>query len=484
MGRPATLDDFPDAFLDDIADKGFGWVWCLGLWQTGEAGRRISRSDPGMREECVRALPDLADSDITGSPFSILAYRTHADFGGDAALARLRQRLADRGMGLIGDFVVNHVAPDHPWLASHPEWFILGTGRDLADSPRDWTRLPVGPAGSGAVEAVIAHGKDPYFPGWADTVQLNLRHPGCREALMVELAGLAERCDGLRCDMAMLAQEDVFLRTWGARAEPADGALPAGGSFWPEAIRRVKAAHPGFLLLAEAYWNREDSLLREGFDYAYDKRLYDALRSGRADAVRDHLRADPANQERFLRFLENHDEPRAAAVFPPERHLAAALLTYLVPGMRFFHEGQLEGHRIKVSMHLGRRPEEPPGPESRALQALYARLLDILKRPEFAEGRWTLCEAAAAWEGNHTADQFVAFAWNRLGLPGLFAVVNFGPARGQCRIRLDLGGRALESVRMKDLFSEAYYVRRTAEVAGPGMFFDMDPWQCHLFEIL
>lgn len=481
LGRPATLDDFDDAFLDGIADRGFGWVWCLGLWQTGEAGRRVSRTDPGLREEAARTLPDLAEEDIAGSPFAILAYRTHADFGGDAALARLRARLAVRGIGLIADFVVNHVAPDHPWLASRPEWFVCGDARDLAEAPRDWMRLPAGAAGG---EAVIAHGKDPYFPGWADTAQLNLLHPACREALMAELAGLAARCDGLRCDMAMLAQADVFPRTWGERAAPADGALPAAGSFWPEAIGRVKAVRPDFLFLAEAYWDREGSLLREGFDYAYDKRLYDRLREGPAEAVREHLRADPGFQERSARFLENHDEDRAAAAFAPGRHRAAALVAYLTPGLRFFHEGQLEGRRAKVSMHLGRRPEEPAGPESRELEAFYAGLLAALKRPEIAEGRWTLCEPRAAWDGNATAGQFLAFAWNRLGLPGLFAVVNFGPSRGQAYVRLDLAGAGRDAIRFRDLLSVADYRRSAAEVSGPGMYFDLPPWGCHLFEIL
>src|SRR5262249_54434216 len=78
--RPATLDDVPDAFLDDVAGRGFTWVWWLGVWQTGELGRQISRADVKLRAELQRVLPDLREQDITGSPFAVIAYRVHDDF--------------------------------------------------------------------------------------------------------------------------------------------------------------------------------------------------------------------------------------------------------------------------------------------------------------------------------------------------------------------------------------------------------------------
>ncbi len=111
--------------------------------------------------------------------------------------------------------------------------------------------------------------------------------------------------------------------------------------------------------MAEAYWDLEYRLQQQGFDYTYDKRLYDRLRAGQTGPVRGHLCADAEYQRKSVRFLENHDEPRAAAVFPLGQHRAAAVMTFFVPGLRFFHEGQLEGRRVHVSMHLGRRPVEP-----------------------------------------------------------------------------------------------------------------------------
>lgn len=478
LGRSATLDDITDADLDGYARQGFRCIWLLGLWQTGERGRLISRTHPGIREECARDLPDLRDGDICGSPFAIRQYHAHADFGGDAALARLRRRMADRDIKLIADFVVNHVAPDHPWLESHPEWFIIGTEQDIAAAPGNWIRLPTGEFQR---ESIVAHGRDPYFPGWADTVQLNLRHPGCREAMVGELERIASQCDGVRCDMAMLAQADVILQTWGDRSLPADGSLSAGTSFWPEAIRRIKAARADFLFIAEVYWDREGQLQEEGFDFTYDKRLYDRLRRGEGLAAREHLQAGPAFQDRSLRFLENHDEPRAAAAFPADMHRAAALITFFVPGMRFFHEGQLDGRQARVSMHLQRRPLERANKE---WKDFYGYLLEVLQRTEFDEGHWTLLPPLPGWEGNPTSAQFVAFAWNHLGLPGLLGVVNFGPTQGQCHVRLVSAGFEHESIRLKDIFSDAYFVRKTKDVAGPGMFFDLPPWGFHLLEIL
>ncbi len=140
---------------------------------------------------------------------------------------------------------------------------------------------------------------------------------------------------------------EVFERTWGIRAEP----------FWPGAIDAVRRAHPKFVFLAEVYWDMEWTLQRQGFDYTYDKRLYDRLRESPARPVREHLAADLDFQNRSARFLENHDEPRAAATFAPEIHAAAAVITFLAPGLRLFHDGQFEGRKVRISPHLVRRPK-------------------------------------------------------------------------------------------------------------------------------
>jgi len=225
IGRPATLDDIPDAELDELASLGFDWIYCLSVWQTGEAGRKVSRSNPQWRAEYRELLPDLQEEDICGSGFAITAYTLNTLLGEPEALARLRGRLHQRGLKLMLDFVPNHTAPDHPWVKAHPEYYVAGTEEQLAGQPQNYVKLdlPQGPV-------VLAYGRDPYFDGWPDTLQLNYGNSGCQLAQVDELLKIAQCCDGLRCDMAMLVLPDIFQRTWGSAAEP----------FWPMATRKVR----------------------------------------------------------------------------------------------------------------------------------------------------------------------------------------------------------------------------------------------------
>ena len=292
------------------------------------SGQRISRSNPEWRREFQETLPDLCEDDIPGSGFAITGYTVHSSLGGDAALARLRERLGQRGLRLLLDFVPNHTGLDHPWVEEHPEYYVPGTELDLARAPQNytWVKRKRG-------DLLLAHGRDPYFPGWPDTLQLNYGNPATQEAMIGELRKIAGQCDGVRCDMAMLVLPDVFERTWGISSP----------SFWPRAMHCVREKAPDFCFMAEVYWDLEWTLQQQGFDYTYDKRLYDRLREGGACPVREHFWAELDYQKKMARFLENHDEPRAAAAFLPGMHEASATITFLSPGLRFFHQGQLEG---------------------------------------------------------------------------------------------------------------------------------------------
>jgi glycosidase len=477
LGRAATLDDIPDGHLDDLAAKGFEWVWLLGVWQTGQAARDISRSNAHLREAYRQGLPDLRDEDITGSPFAIVAYEAHKDFGGAAALRRIRERLARRKLKLLLDFVPNHTAPDHPWVKEHPEYYVHGTEEDLARAPQNYARVTTGRG-----QEILAYGRDPYFDGWPDTFQLNYRHAGFREAQLAQLGAVATRCDGVRCDMAMLVQPQIFQRTWGDRALPTDGSPPRDVPFWPEAISSVRRRHPEFLFVAEVYWDMEYELQRAGFDYTYDKRLYDRLVSRQATAVREHLMADQSFQDHSLRFLENHDEPRAAATFSPAQHRAAAALTFTARGLRFFHEGELEGRKIQISMHLGRRPQEPVDEE---LRAFYDRLLAVLRRPTIHHGFWRQWPARPAWDGNASHQQFIVSSWYANESPSdrtLLSVVNYADRPGQCYVALDLPGLGGRRFDLVDLLSDTRY-QRTGDDLLRGLYFDLPAWGQHVFEL-
>ena len=409
-------------------------------------------------------MPDLREEDIIGSGFAISGYTVHEQLGGDAALARLRERLRKRGLKLLLDFVPNHMGLDHSWVESHPEYFVAGSELDQARAPQNyiWAKRKGG-------DLLLAYGRDPYFAGWPDTLQLNYGNPATQEAMIGELRRIAGQCDGVRCDMAMLVLPDVFERTWGLRAEP----------FWPRAIGRVREASPDFCFMAEVYWDMEWTLQQQGFDYTYDKRLYDRLRDGHARPVREHFWADIDYQNRLARFLENHDEPRAAAAFPSDMHRAAAVITFLSPGLRFFHQGQFEGRRKRVSPHLGRGPSEAVDP---VLQEFYRRLMGILRRPVLREGHWQLAECAPAWDGNWTSDCFVAFAWQHEG-ERLLVAVNYAPNHSQCRIRLPFEDLAGSQWRLQDQLSNAAYDRHGEELRSQGLFVDMSPWQAAVFSL-
>jgi hypothetical protein len=465
LGRPATMDDIPDTELDRLAEEGFDWVWLLSVWRTGPAGQRVSRENREWRREFAETLPDLHEEDIAGSGFAITGYTVHPGLGGDAALARLRERLRQRGLSLMLDFVPNHTALDHPWVEDHPEYYVPGKEADRARAPQNYTWIK---RTQGL--RLLAHGRDPYFPGWPDTLQLDYSNAATQAAMLGELMRISGQCDGVRCDMAMLALPEVFERTWGRQAPP----------FWPKATQRVRELAPGFRFMAEVYWDLEWTMLQQGFDYAYDKRLYDRLREGHARPVREHFLAGLDYQNKLARFLENHDEPRAAATFPAGQHEAAAVLTYLSPGLRFFHQGQFEGRKTRIAPHLVRAPVEPV---DGALGRFYEALRGVLHEPIVRDGQWSLLECVPAWEGNGTWDGFICFGRRGQGDQRVFVTVNYAPHQGQCYVRLPFGELRGSSVRLRDRTSDAVYDRSGDELLARGLYLDLRPWGYHVFEV-
>jgi hypothetical protein len=465
LGRPAQLDDIPDVELDRLAKMGIDWIWFLSVWRTGNAGQKVSRENQQWRREFKETLPDLRETDIAGSGFAITGYEVHPDLGGDATLARLRQRLGKRGLKLMLDFVPNHMGLDHPWVQAHPEYFVAGTEAVLDREPQNYVRIRRKEG-----NLILAYGRDPYFSGWPDTVQLDYSNPAAQEAMIGELEKIAGQCDGVRCDMAMLILPEVFERTWGRKPSP----------FWPRAIHRVRERSPGFCFMAEVYWDLEWTLQQQGFDYTYDKRLYDRLREGHARPVREHLRAALDYQTKLARFLENHDEPRASTSFDPQVHRAAAVITYFIPGLRFFHQGQFEGRRKRISPHLVRAPQESPDKE---LEEFYGQVLAILRKPIVRSGEWQWLDCRPAWDGNGSCDSFVAHSWRGSGGERILIAVNYAPDPSQCYLSLPFHEIKDRSVRLKDFLSSACYIRDGNELIERGLYLDLQPWSYHVFEV-
>ncbi|GAA2673979.1 alpha-amylase family glycosyl hydrolase [Actinoplanes palleronii] len=460
LGRTVTLSDVPGEVWDEVAAPGMHAVWLMGVWERSPAGLAVARADEGLQRAFRHALPDLTPEDVVGSPYCVRRYRADERLGGPAGLATARAELRRRGLKLVLDYVPNHVAPDHPAVTRHPDWFIQGAEEDLAHAPSDWFR---------AGDRVIAHGRDPYFAPWPDVAQLNAFAPGMRAATLAGMSDIAEQCDGMRCDMAMLMTNDIFAGTWGKYAGP----RPAT-EFWPELIGRLRERHPGLVLIAEVYWDTEWLLQQQGFDFCYDKRLYDRLAHEDAASVRKHLEAGRDYQDRLIRFLENHDEPRAAATTPGGRGRAAAVALSTLPGGTLWHDGQFEGRRTHLPIFLARYPDEPADARLRDFHRRLVRVAATVRR-----GDWRQVPTHG-WADNPTHQDMLAWAWHDGRVPRDLTVVNYSGRPAQCRVELpwpELAGRAW---RLADRMDGRVFERSGSELAADGLYVDLPAWGFHI----
>jgi hypothetical protein len=436
----------------------------MGVWQRSPASIAVANRNNSLLEEFKRALPDFQPQDNIGSAYSVRGYVVDQPLGGAEGLAVARRELARRGIRLILDFVPNHVALDHRWIGHRPEYFIQGSPDDAKNDPESFVDIN---------GKIFACGRDPYFPAWRDVLQLNAFHPGVRQAAVETLANIASQCDGVRCDMAMLLLNSIFERTWGSRA----GEKPPT-EYWADLIAAIKTAQPEFLFIAEAYWDREWDLQQQGFDFCYDKRFFDRLAHGKAEDLRAHLSAPVEYQSKLLRFIENHDEQRAAAAFSFPKERAAAVAMATGPGLKLFHEGQLEGRKIRLPVFLRRRPAEPA---DQTLEQFYKQLLDVTKPSVFREGEWSLCHCTG-WPDNSTFQNLLSWIWIKENERYLI-VINFSDNAAQGRVQVDgveLGGKTW---RLVDTLSGEAYERGGNEMQNPGLYVELNSWGCHFLRL-
>jgi hypothetical protein len=459
-----TLATVPEDEWNTIGQLGMDVVWFMGVWERSPAGIDIANKNEGLQADFRRALPDYRTEDNVGSPYCVRQYVVDERLGGPKGLAVARRELAKRGIKLILDFVPNHVAPDHPWVTQHPEYFIQGNKEDLERDPSSFIERE---------GKVLACGRDPYFPAWPDVLQLNAFHPVLRGAVTETLLDIASQCDGVRCDMAMLLLNNVFERTWGLRA----GAKPET-DYWPEIIPAIKGKNPNFKFIAEAYWDLEWELQQQGFDFCYDKKLYDRMEHGAAENVRLHLLADLPYQEGMVRFIENHDEPRAAATFPDGKGRAAAVAIVTLTGAKLLHEGQFEGRKVRLPVFLGRRPAEPVDHDH---LAFYGHLLKEINRDVFRNGEWHLCERSG-WPDNQSCQNILAWCWAKEDERYLI-LVNFSDVASQALLRVPWD-RLRESMwRLDDRLSGETFERSGNDMRDAGLYVDLKPWEYNFFQV-
>ncbi|MDR4499576.1 MAG: alpha-amylase family glycosyl hydrolase [Candidatus Scalindua sp.] len=463
------LDTIPEEEITYIKKFGFDALWLMGVWRSSRIGREIALNHEDLRSAFLRALPDLKPEDVVCSPYSVAGYDVDSCLGERKSILDFKKRLNKQGMKLLLDFVPNHVSLDHPWIKTKPELFIHGSESDLRKNPE--TFFPVDND-----KTIVAYGKDPYFPAWTDVAQLNYFNPRTRKAMLDVLFSISQLCDGLRCDMAMLILKKIQLEIWGERVFYNNKFKEPETEFWQEAIREVKKTYPGFVFIAEVYWGLESELVSLGFDYVYDKSFYDALREMDIEKLVALLTGNNDLRNKKLRFIENHDEDRAAKVFGDEKSKAAAFIMTLGPGAHLFHQGQLEGFTIKLPVQLIRRPEERINQQ---INSFYQILLSNTKTIMQGDGNWFLLKPSPAWDGNITYKNFIGvFNSNHC-----LAIINYSDSQSQCYLHPHVMDIFSENLRFRDILHQIEYVRPREEIVSRGLYLDIAPYGFHLFRV-
>ncbi len=467
-GKRALIGDVPEAYWKNLSSLGIDIIWLMGVWETNDALIESCCFEEGLTGSYAKALKDWAKADIIGSPYAINRYEISSRIGTNDDIVKLRELLNSLGMKLVLDFVPNHFGAATPYLETHPDIFLQCSEEVYKSDSHTFFRKP------SDSDKIFAHGRDPFFPAWTDTVQVNYYSPDARRFMTEQLIAVSKLCDGVRCDMAMLVLNNVFQNTWGGCLSKKGLERPQT-EFWKDAIREVCEQKKDFLFLAEAYWNLEWELQQQGFNFTYDKRLYDRLRHSSPRSVKDHLLAELTFQEKSIRFTENHDEERAIVAFGKERSLAAAVVASTIPGMRFYNDGQFEGKRIKLPVQLGREPHEDI---SVKLVKQYEKLLHIVNEDIFHSGNWQLLEAEPAWEDNYSCENIFSWIWSSHN-ESVLVVINYSDVTAQARVKIELG-ESPENIVLTDLWTKTKYHRSSEEIQHIGLYVELHSYAFHI----
>jgi glycosidase len=353
--------------LARLAKLGFNAIWMMGVWQISKGARNISK---------------IIAEDFEGSPYAIPNYKINNELGGKKQFASLVEHARSYNLSVIVDFVSNHMAIDSNWIRKNPNFFIRNDVKARKQNTGDFFLHNTG--------EVIAFGRDPYFPPWHDTAQLDYSNKKLRERMIKVLKRMSCMADGVRCDMAMLILRDYIRKHWFPLASEEWFKAQMPREFWLQAIKEVKALRPDFTFIAEVYWDKEPELLQQGFDLVYEKKLYDGLLARDAERVTSRLLRGKEALERSLYFIENHDEERAAAVFDREQNLASTALILSLPGSVLIHEGQMEGRCERLPVQRVRPLTDEQ--DDLELKNSYEQLLTLTRDEVFSKGDFQLFE--------------------------------------------------------------------------------------------
>ncbi|MCS7053836.1 MAG: alpha-amylase family glycosyl hydrolase [Ignavibacterium sp.] len=464
-----SIKEIPDSQIEEWKDLGFDYIWFMGIWKINKDIVSKYCFEPGLVATYNEALKDWKKEDVIGSPYAISEYTVNPEIGTEEDLLNLKQRLNSAGIKLIVDFVSNHFSIGSELLKTNKDLFVPADEYFYKNDPLTYFQSPYDP------KEYYAHGRDPLFLAWQDTVQINYFNPNARKFMIDILNKITSLADGVRCDMAMLTLNNIFYNTWIGPLRKYGFEKPEK-EFWYEAIASVKIKRPDFVFIAEAYWNLEWQLQLLGFDFTYDKTLLDRLVHNEIQGVKYHLKADEDFQKKSVRFIENHDELRAAANFGKDRSMAAAVVISTIRGMIFYHDGQFEGKKIKLPVQLRREQFEKI---DERIQNFYYKLLRITKAQIFRLGSWEQLEPTSVHEKDNTFENIFVWQWIYKNDSRLVAI-NFSPSTARCRVKFKVPQDKM-ILNLYDELNSVSYERSVQEINEEGLFIELKAFSSHIF---
>lgn len=466
-----SLSEIPDSQILDWADLGFDYIWFMGIWKINKDIIPKYCFEPSLIASYNEALKDWQKSDVIGSPYAISEYSVNPEIGTDEDLLNLKNRLNSAGIKLIVDFVSNHFSIGTELLKTNKELFLPADEYLFNNDPITYFASPFNP------EEYYAHGRDPFFLAWQDTVQINYFNPVARNFMINTLQKISSLADGVRCDMAMLTLNNTFNNTWIGVIRKYGFEKP-GKEFWLEAITTIKLTKPNFIFIAEAYWNLEWQLQQLGFDFTYDKTLLDRLSNDDIRGTKDHLNADDEFQKKSVRFIENHDEQRCASKFGKDKSMAAATVISTIKGMIFYHEGQFEGKKIKLPVQLRREQFEKT---DERIQNYYYKLLRITRNEVFRAGNWRQLDTIQLNENDISFENIFAWQWIYKNESRVVAI-NYSGSTARCRIKFTVPNNGI-LVNLIDELNSVSYERSIEEINEQGLFIELKAFSSHIFAL-
>ncbi|MCB1192916.1 MAG: alpha-amylase [Leptospiraceae bacterium] len=458
-------DFLTNGFLEAPEIQAADFLWLMGVWKPSQASIDISLTHEGLRKDFLNALPDLKKEDIIGSPYAVYDYEPNSLIANNfEEIAEFREKLNTEGKKLILDFVPNHVSVDTVLLKEYPNAFLKKEGNSVCQNSflhKNGT--------------IYFHGRDPYFDGWTDTVQWDFSNPDVLEIHIEILRKIAKVCDGVRCDMAMLPMETVFYKTHGKHARP----------YWNKLIPNIRSKNKDFVFIAEVYWGMEYDLQQLGFQFTYDKELYDRLKQRDARQIKGHLQAELSYQEKSLRFIENHDEDRAYHIFQVNSKNFFSLLTFL-PGMILYYESQVTGAEKKLPVQLGRKSEE----YKEDIDLFYKRCFErIIERKNYNLKLWQSELRPYSHDNLSDVIVYVLLETNSNQEHCSLELLIFNTLPREIVGCFTLTGDILENIIQKDkqklkfldLVNDRHYTYRLEDVSKHGIYIKLEAFQSHWF---